>query len=59
MLKKIRYFKQFFVNVASQLKGPIQMSDFHKLEVHVDSNIHPNTYFNIFEINLDFVRNIL
>ena len=53
-------FNTFFVNVASQFKEPIQISDFEKLKFHVNSKVNPDTHFSIpvrkFLSNLDTTK---
>ena len=52
-------FNSFFVNVATQLKEPVQISDFEKLKFPVNSKVNPDTYFSITETSVAFVRKFL
>ena len=52
-------FNKYFVNVAAQLKGPAETSDFKHIAEHVNSKVASNTSFHIPEINSSFVRNFL
>ena len=45
-----------FVNVAAQLKGPAEKSDFKHITEHVNSKVPSDASFNIPEINSSFVR---
>ena len=52
-------FNQYFVNVAAQLKGPIEKSDFKHITEFVNSKVPNNTSFSIPAINSSFVQNFL
>ena len=52
-------FNKYFVNVAAQLKGPAEKSDFKHITEHVNSKVPSDTSFHIPEINSSFVRNFL
>ena len=52
-------FNEYFVNIPSKLKGPIQSSDFELLHNFVDSKFNDNTNFTIPFVNRSFVRNYL
>ena len=45
-----------FVNVAAQLKGSAEKSDFKHIAEYVNAKVPSNTSFNIPEINSSFVR---
>ena len=47
---------KYFVNVASQLKEPVEHSDFKHITEYVDSKVPSNTFFSIPEITSSFVR---
>ena len=48
-------FNKYFVNVAAQLKGPAETSDFKHITEHINSKVASNTSFHIPEINSSFV----
>ena len=50
---------KYFVNVASQLKEPVEHSDFKHITGYVDSKVPSNTFFSIPEITISVVRNFL
>ena len=50
---------KYFINVAAQLKGPAEISDFKHTTEYVNSKVPSDTSFNIPEINSSFVRNFL
>ena len=52
-------FNKYFVNVAAQLKGPAEKSDFKHITEYVNAKVPSNTSFNIPEINSSFVWNFL
>ncbi|MCG7869794.1 MAG: hypothetical protein JAY74_25915 [Candidatus Thiodiazotropha taylori] len=52
-------FNQYFASVASQLKEPIQFSNFEQIKSHVDSKVSSSISFSIPEINQSFVRKYL
>ena len=52
-------FNKYFANVASQLKGPAEKSDFKHITEYVNSKVPRNTSFSIPEINSAFVQNFL
>ena len=52
-------FNQYFVNVAAQLKGPIEKSDFKHITEFVNSNVPNNTSVSIPAINSSFVQKFL
>ena len=57
--EKANVFNKYFVNVASQLKEPVEHSDFKHITEYVDSKVPSNTIFSIPEITSSFVRNFL
>ena len=54
--KIVDIFNTYFVNVASNLKEPIQISAFENLRNFVNSKVLPDTYFDIPVINVGFVK---
>ena len=52
-------FNEYFVNIPSRLKEPIQPSDFELLHNFVDSIFNDNTNFTILFVNRSFVSNYL
>ena len=52
-------FNKYFVNVAAQLKGPTEKSDFKHITEFVNSKVPSNTSFSIPAINSSFVRKFL
>ena len=52
-------FKEYFVNIPSKLKEPIQSSDFDFFHNFVDFKFNDNTNFTIPLVNRSFVRNYL
>ncbi len=52
-------FNDYFVNVASKLKGPTQPSNFEHLRNSVNSKIPNETFFEIPEVSEQFVRKLL
>ena len=52
-------FNEYFVNIPSRLKEPIQPSDFELLHNFVDSKFNDNTNFTILFVNRSFVSNYL
>ena len=52
-------FNNFFVNIASHLKGPILDSDFTKVKQFVNRTVPDNTYFNIPLITEEKTRKML
>ena len=56
----VNIFNKYFVNVASQLKEPVEHSDFKHLTEYVDSSRYQVIpFFRIPEIASSFVRNFL
>ena len=55
MIKKWQMSNKYFVNVAAQLKGPAETSDFKHITEYVNSKVASNTSFHIPEINSSFV----
>ncbi len=52
-------FNDYFVHVASKLKGPTRPSNFEHLRNSVDSKIPNETFFEIPEVSEQFVRKFL
>ena len=52
-------FNDYFVNIPSKLKEPIQPSEFKLLHNFVDSKVNDNTNFTIPFVNSSFVSNYL
>ena len=52
-------FNKYFVNIAAQLKGPVEKPDFKHIKEFVDSKIPTNESFSIPNINNAFVLNFL
>ena len=52
-------FNDYFVNIPSKLKEPIQPSEFKLLQNFVDSKFNDDTNFTIPFINYSFVSNYL
>lgn len=52
-------FNNYFVNIASKLKGPIINSDLERLYSFVRSKVPNVVSFNITLINVEFVRKFL
>ena len=52
-------FNDYFVNIPSKLKEPIQPSEFKLLHDFVDSKLNDSTNFNIPFVNSAFVNNYL
>ena len=52
-------FNQYFVNVAAQLKGPIEKSDFKHITEFINSKVPNKTSFSIPAINSSFVKKFL
>ena len=52
-------FNDYFVNIPSKLKEPIQPSEFKLLHDFVDSKLNYSTNFNIPFVNSAFVNNYL
>ena len=41
----------YFVNIAAQLKGPVEKSDFKHIKEFIDSKVPKNTSFRIPNVN--------
>ena len=52
-------FNKYFVNIAAQLKGPVEKPDFKHIKEFVDSKVPTNESFSIPNINNAFVLNFL
>ena len=52
-------FNDYFVNIPSKLKEPIQPSEFTRLKDFVDSKVNDDTNFTIPLVNCSFVNNYL
>ena len=52
-------FNEYFVNIPSKLKEPVQPSDFERLHNFVDSKFNDNTNFTLPFVNRSFVSNYL
>ena len=53
------HFNEYFINVASKLKEPIEQTDFSKLKSFIDSKISENVVFDLPAIDESFVFKFL
>ena len=52
-------FNDYFINVASNLKEPLEQSSFNELNEHVNANIPEDVHFELPELDENFVFKFL